>query len=430
MKYYQDHEDQPSAAPGASAFTDILSVATDLLTGQTDQGQKAVAVVDGAKIKANYDGFNERFSNIKAIVDFDACGSGENIDLVAFLRDLGVGLFSVKNKLEIERAVAAGVSPVEMAFLNPCKPASQIKYALNQGLHIIGCSSKVEVDKINKAKRQSGRGKAVKVILMIDPQDPQPLEELRSIIKAVREGQDDLVGISLYGEKGSLAAFTKAVAISRLLMEEVGGPEGTAMVFDLGQLDEEEEDYAAARVAAVARAQLMYCHGGIQLMAHCAGQLLRSAVATAVPIIHCVHSSRRGAQTQLVVNESIYGAFNRVMIGEEIENPVLIKGRNNGGGFDNMSGSTGFTYDVIGCSGDDIDVIKKSAQCTAAARAGDWLLFPNLFSGSSVHVALPAAAPSNESSTHQWIADNVAELEDLFSLPDLTEENLEFMFNI
>jgi len=424
MKFQIDSSPAKSAK-AATAYPDLVDVASDLVA-KNPKGQEAMAVIDAAQIKANYEDFTKTFPDVKAIIGLESCGNGGH-DLAAFLRDLGVGIFSVNNKADIEKMDGSLIiDPAQVAFLNPCKPASQIKYALGQGLKVIGCGSKAEVDKVTKAKRQAkGLTDAIKIILMIDVGRPQPLEELALVLKAARDQGHEAVGVSLYEEeRASLEAFTKAVALARLLFEEEGG-EGMK-VLDLGKLTDEEED---RKRAAVAASQLIGKNK--QLMARAADTIIscKSAVGTLVPIQAVKHSHNE--KSLLVIKESIYGAFNRILAGqgEPDGDPVLIRKK---GGESSKKINRFVRCDVVGCSGEDCDVIKTEAEVEGEAEIGDWLLFPNLLAGSNIHVAFPMTSSSYDViGTSCVTCDvNMAQLESLYSLPDLTEESLEFMFDI
>jgi len=356
-------------------------------------------VVDVDKVKANYKALTEAIPDVMPLMDGSA-------SLVTQMLE-GFGWFVVFNKPELESALTSGVEPASLAFLAGAKPASAIKLGLRNGVRVFGCGSINEVAKLAKAKGTL----TLSIVIVIDPTDIQPLASLLQMVDIAKRQGDRVVGVSLQStDDVSDDQFTKSVAISRLMFEVIG--EGG--IFDMGQVDEKSEERAA-----VAAAQLSAV--GVKLAARAGTAVTQDAVGLAVKVSAVKASA-------VVVEESIYGAFSGLLAGEKVtDQPHIVAAEPPS----DEETANNIKYDIYGCTGEDSDVIMMGANVGRVLNRGDWLVFPNVMSPTPTAVHLSTATPPSPWMTldHDDIID-ISDLEALFCCPDLTEEDMENMFNV
>jgi len=356
-------------------------------------------VVDVDKVKANYKALTEAIPDVMPLMDGSA-------SLVTQMLE-GFGWFVVFNKPELESTLTSGIEPASLAFLAGAKPASAIKLGLRNGVRVFGCGSINEVAKLAKAKGTL----TLSIVIVIDPTDIQPLASLLQIVDIAKRQGDRVVGVSLQStDDVSDDQFTKSVAISRLMFEVIG--EGG--IFDMGQVDEKSEERAA--VAAVQLSAV-----GVKLAARAGTAVTQDAVGLAVKVSAVKASA-------VVVEESIYGAFSGLLAGEKVtDQPHIVAAEPPS----DEETANNIKYDIYGCTGEDSDVIMMGANVGRVLNRGDWLVFPNVMSPTPTAVHLSTATPPSPWMTldHDDIID-ISDLEALFCCPDLTEEDMENMFNV
>lgn len=369
-------------------------------------------VIDGDMVKANFKALSEAMPDVMPLMD-GLCGQ-----LASFMSEKldGFGWFVAFNKPEVESALSSGVEPARLAFLAGAKPASAIKLGLRNGVKVFGCGSVNEMAKLAKAK---GQGVALDIVIVLDPTDLQPLAVLLQMVDMARAQGDRVVGVSLQTIEDHVTddQFTKAVAISRLVFEAVGGGCAGRLVFDMGQVDEKSEDRAAAAAAQLSAV-------GVKLAARAGATVTRDAVGLAVKV-----TAVKGSAA--VVEESIYGAFSDLLAGgKKATDPHLVASPAAAA----SPPAASITYDIYGCTGEESDLIMTGARVGGLGdgplRPGDWLVFPNVMSPAPTAVHLSSATPPSPWMTLEDDHSDISELEALFSLPDLTEEALESMFNV
>ena len=366
----------------------------ELASGLAEDASQPFTLMDTAQVTKKYLDFVADHPDVQPVVDLDICTGDSNDNVIDLFKSLGVTRFSAKNKLELDQAIKAGLRGDQLMFLSPLKPASQMKFALVHGVSTIGCGSVNEVAKAVKVREQIGAESALKIVVMLNVSNLATFESLASILE---EKQVDVIGVSLHGEAEDMAAFSKAVAMARLLFE-YGCQIGCNMeVLDIGKLMSGEKEQLEA-VASQFKAQ-----SGVQTLAHVSHNVTLNAYGLVVQI-QAVSQDR----SYLIVNDSIYGAFSGVLAGDQVQDPHLVSGTSKG------------RCTVLGCSGDDVDIIVTDVD--VLGEAGDCLVFPNVWSGTSLRLATPWTEPET--------ASDIAELDDLYALPDLSEEVLEMMFKI
>jgi len=417
MKLQSHHAD---AVPAPA----LANTAVKAVTAATNDDGRSLTVIDGKKIKDNFSANAATFAKVTPLLEAGSLCS----ELAAFVTEHldGLGWFVVFNKPELESALANGVEPARLALLAGFKPAAAIKLGLKNGVKVYGCGSVSEMEKIAKAKKQVAAGiESLDIIIVLDPTELPSLDQLLQMLDMAKCRGDRVVGISLQStEDVGNDAYTKAVAISRLAFEAFDWGQ-QQVVFDLGEMKDgkESEDRAAQ---AGAQLRTLPTALRVQLAARVGQMIMKDAVGLAVKVT-AVNRENKAA----VVNESIYGAFSGLFTGQlELEPPHIVAGEH--------SQSPNATYDIFGSSGEDSDVILVGTPIVGLGRRrlspGDWVIFPNLTwphgPESSVHLSSASATPPSPWMTLKEDYSDISELEALFTLPDLTEEALENMFNV
>lgn len=412
----QSHDD---AVPAP----DLVKAAVKAVAATSNEGDSKT-VIDGEKIKDNFSAMAATFPKVTPLVKAGSLCS----ELAAFMTEHldGLGWFVVFNKPELESALANGIEPARLALLAGFKPAAAIKLGLKSGIKTYGCGSVSEMSKIAKAKKQVGTSagmESLDICIVLDPVELLPLDQLLQMLDMAGCQGDRVVGISLQStEDVGDDAYAKAVALSRLAFEAFEWGQQQQVVFDLGEMkDEKKGEERAAKVAA--QLKQLPTAMRVKLAAQMGQVIMKDSVGLAVKVI-AVSKENEAA----VVNESIYGAFSGLLAGQfELEPPLIVAG-------EHSPARNAATYDIFGSSGENSDVILAGTPIVGLngrLRAGDWVIFPNLtWPESSVHLSVASSSPPSPWMTLKEDYSDISELEALFTLPDLTEEALENMFNI
>ncbi|XP_074670486.1 antizyme inhibitor 1 isoform X3 [Strix aluco] len=128
--------------------------------------------------------------------------------VLEILGTLGVG-FACSSKSEMALVQDLGISPENIIYTNPCKQASQIKYAAKAGINIMTCDSDIELKKIARNHPNA------KLLLHIATEDITADEEMnmkfgttlkncRHLMECAKE-----LGVQIVGVKFHVSGFCK-----------------------------------------------------------------------------------------------------------------------------------------------------------------------------------------------------------------------------
>lgn len=160
------------------------------------------------------------------------------LKLLAFL---GTG-FDCASKNEIQKMLDLGVSPHRIVFANPCKQASNIKYAYKMGVDYMTFDNELELYKI---KENHPNAKCVLRIITNDADAicrfsmkfGADMETSYKLIETAMNLNLELVGISFHVGSGQMSpkAFSESIQNARILFDHARERFGCKMHFlDLG----------------------------------------------------------------------------------------------------------------------------------------------------------------------------------------------------
>lgn len=145
--------------------------------------------------------------------------------LLKLLAYLGAG-FDCASKNEIQRVLDIGVSPHRIIFANPCKQASNIKYAYKKGVDYMTFDNEYELYKIKECHANA------KVVLRMITNDKDAICQFSmkfgadiptayKLIKTALELDLDLVGISFHCGSGQMdpLSFSESISNARHLFD-------------------------------------------------------------------------------------------------------------------------------------------------------------------------------------------------------------------
>lgn len=145
--------------------------------------------------------------------------------LLKLLAFLGAS-FDCASKNEIQRVLDLGVAPHRIIFANPCKQASNVKYAYKVGVDYMTFDNEAELYKI---KEHHPRAKCVLRIITNDEDAicrfsmkfGADMETSLKLIETAVELGIDLVGVSFHVGSGQMSpkAFTEAISNARQLFD-------------------------------------------------------------------------------------------------------------------------------------------------------------------------------------------------------------------
>uniref|UniRef100_A0A8D0GPV6 Antizyme inhibitor 1 n=1 Tax=Sphenodon punctatus TaxID=8508 RepID=A0A8D0GPV6_SPHPU len=118
------------------------------------------------------------------------------------LAALGTG-FACSSKTEMALALDLGIPPVNIIYTNPCKQASQIKYAAKTGINVMTCDNEIELKKIARNHPNA------KLLLHIATEDISGEEEVnmkfgttlkncRHLMECAKELEVQIVGVKFH----------------------------------------------------------------------------------------------------------------------------------------------------------------------------------------------------------------------------------------
>ncbi|CAL8299184.1 unnamed protein product [Boreogadus saida] len=159
------------------------------------------------------------------VTPFYAVKCNNSISVLRTLASLGCG-FDCASKAEIQQIESLGVAPSRIIYANPCKQASQIKYASAHGVQKMTFDSEVELLKVARCHENA------KLVLRIATDDSNSvcplsvkfgatLKGCRGLLQRAKELSLDVIGVSFH--VGSMcrdpATYTQAISDARCVFD-------------------------------------------------------------------------------------------------------------------------------------------------------------------------------------------------------------------
>ncbi|KAM6917628.1 ornithine decarboxylase isoform 1-T1 [Lycodopsis pacificus] len=159
------------------------------------------------------------------VTPFYAVKCNDSRAVVMTLASLGAG-FDCASKMEIHMVQSLGVAPGRIIYANPCKQASQIKYASAHGVQMMTFDSEVELMKVARCHDNA------KLVLRIATDDSKAvcrlsvkfgasLKACRGLLERAKELGLEVIGVSFHVGSGCTdpETFRQAIADARCVFD-------------------------------------------------------------------------------------------------------------------------------------------------------------------------------------------------------------------
>ncbi|ORZ33674.1 pyridoxal-dependent decarboxylase [Catenaria anguillulae PL171] len=306
---------------------------------------------------------------------------------------MGTG-FDCASKGEIDAVLALGVDPSRIIYANPCKAASQIRYAGQVGVRMMTFDN---ADELHKVKRYHPNPQMVLRIITDDSKSVckfgvkfgAHLENTLNLLQVAKDIGVDIIGVSFHVGSGCMdaASFADAIYRARRVFNE-----GIQLGFNMRLLDigggfpgaDAGHGINFHQIVAQLRPAIeehFPASSGVRIISE-PGRYYVSAAYTLAVTVHARRVVRPAADPingapesfMYYVNEGLYSAFNCVYYDHYdpklqvlLKDGVFLHGRQ-----DVMDKAAQFPCSVWGPTCDSMDVITKNGKLPEL-NVGDWL---------------------------------------------------------
>lgn len=380
---------------------DVISVLTAKISDNIPEACDAVVIGDLGHIIAKHVTWT---ADLPAVQPFYVVKCNDDPAVLSVLAQLGTG-FVCYSKVEMQKILKLGVPATRILYGNPCRPSSQLQYAVQHGVEQLTFESETELRKISCKHRNA------KLILRINPMIGDGVDELlfgcylndvSRLLWLARDLQSDVIGISMnLGDSCSnLSVLCDSVLMARAIFDLAGDIGFDFTLLDIGGdcFGKKSSEFCFEEFADVLRSSLDQCFSartGVRVIVECGQFFVESAFCVAVDILEQRTESRDSADiapddaeagnmnnltSVYYVSDGVYGSFSRMLTDPVIAKPTLLNPSR-------YADEEWFVSSVRGPSCDSLDCLV--ADCMLPRLdAGDWLAFRDmgtyLFNSSSV----------------------------------------------
>ncbi|KAM8966545.1 LOW QUALITY PROTEIN: antizyme inhibitor 1 [Pelodytes ibericus] len=350
-------------------------------------GKNAFFVADLGKIVKKHNEWQNTMGNIKPFYTV-RCNSSPAV--LEILSALGTG-FSCANKNEMTLMYDLGMSMDNVVYTNPCKQASQIKYAAKLGVTMMTCDNETELKKIAR------NHPTAKLLLHIATEGISGDEEMnmmfgttlkncRHLLECAKDLRVQVIGVKFHiSSSTDPQAYIHALSDARCVYDMAEEFGFRMDILDIGG-GFSGRDFQLEEIYRVMSPLLdVYFpeESGIRVIAEPGSYYVSSAFTLAVNIIakkvvECEHLPSASKQTSnhpafiYCMNDGVYGSFASKLSDSLNTAPTVHKKYE--------QDEPLFASSLLGPSYDELDVIVD--QCVLPELdVGDWIVFENMGSG-------------------------------------------------
>ncbi|NXA33629.1 AZIN1 inhibitor, partial [Eudromia elegans] len=367
----------------------LADVIDNCIYEHTHTGKRAFYVGDLGKLVKK----NTQWQNVMApIKPFYPVKCNSTPGVLEILGTLGIG-FACSNKSEMVLVQDLGISPENIIYTNPCKQASQIKYAAKTGINIMTCDNDIELKKIARSHPNA------KLLLHIATEDITADEEMhmkfgttlkncRHLMECAKEFGIQIVGVKFHISSTckELQTYIHAISDARCVFDMAEEFGFKMNILDIGggftgsELQLEEVNHVIRPLLDVYFPK----ESGVNVIAEPGCYYVSSAFTLAVNII-----AKKTEGDKLVpsgveqtrddepvftyyINDGVYGSFASKLSEKLNTTPEVHKKY--------KEDEPLFTSSLWGPSCDELDQIVENCLLPELS-VGDWLIFANMGSG-------------------------------------------------
>ncbi|KAM4688435.1 antizyme inhibitor 1 [Discoglossus pictus] len=349
-------------------------------------GRDAFFVADLGKIVKKHIEWQNIMGHIKPFYTV-RCNSSPAV--LEILSALGTG-FACANKNEMTLVYDLGISMENVVYTNPCKQASQIKYAAKIGVSIMTCDNESELRKIAR------NHPTAKLLLHIatdgiceeemNMKFGTTLKSCRHLLECAKELNVQVVGVKFHVSSSSNdpQAYIHALSDARCVYDMAEEFGFKMNILDIGggfsgnEFQLEELNHAVSPLL-----DAYFPEGtGIRVIAEPGSYYVSSAFTLAVNIIakkvvdQPLPSEGKQTNTPAFIycmNDGVYGSF-ASKLSEKLNTAPLVHKKC-------KEDEQLFASSLLGPSFDELDIIVDHCLLPEL-NVGDWIVFENMGSGS------------------------------------------------
>ncbi|KAM6141395.1 antizyme inhibitor 1 [Phoenicopterus ruber ruber] len=369
----------------------LADVIDNCIYEHTHTGKRAFYVGDLGKLVKK----NIQWQNVMApIKPFYPVRCNSTPGVLEILGTLGIG-FACSSKSEMVLVQDLGISPENIIYTNPCKQASQIKYAAKAGINVMTCDNDIELKKIARNHPNA------KLLLHIATEDITADEEMnmkfgttlkncRHLMECAKELGVQIVGVKFHvsGSCKELQAYIHAISDARCVFDMAEEFGFKMNMLDIGggftgsELQLEEVNHVIRPLLDVYFPK----ESGVNVIAEPGCYYVSSAFTLAVNIIakktveydkllpSGVEQTRNDDEPVFTyyINDGVYGSFASKLSEKLNTIPEVHKKY--------KEDEPLFASSLWGPSCDELDQIVENCLLPELS-VGDWLIFDNMGSG-------------------------------------------------
>ncbi|XP_061460660.1 antizyme inhibitor 1 isoform X1 [Rhineura floridana] len=356
----------------------------------TRNGKNAFFVGDLGKLIKQHIQWQNVMAPVKPFYNVK-CNSTPGV--LEILAALGSG-FACSSKTEMALVQDLGISPENVIFTNPCKQASQIKYAAKIGVNILTCDSELELKKIARNHPNA------KLLLHIATEDINGDEEMnmkfgttlkncRHLMECAKELNVQIVGVKFYVSNAckETQVYKHAISDARCVFDMAEEFGFTMNMLNIGggftdyELDLEEVNHIVSPlldtyfpeesgVNVIAEPGCYYVSSAFTLAVNI---IAKKAIEDDKPLLSKIEQTNSDEPVFVYyMNDGVYGSFASKLSENLTSVPEVHKKY--------KEDEPLFASSLWGPSSDELDQIVESCLLPEL-NVGDWLLFDNMGSG-------------------------------------------------
>ncbi|XP_061460677.1 antizyme inhibitor 1 isoform X2 [Rhineura floridana] len=355
----------------------------------TRNGKNAFFVGDLGKLIKQHIQWQNVMAPVKPFYNVK-CNSTPGV--LEILAALGSG-FACSSKTEMALVQDLGISPENVIFTNPCKQASQIKYAAKIGVNILTCDSELELKKIARNHPNA------KLLLHIATEDINGDEEMnmkfgttlkncRHLMECAKELNVQIVGVKFYVSNAckETQVYKHAISDARCVFDMAEEFGFTMNMLNIGggftdyELDLEEVNHIVSPlldtyfpeesgVNVIAEPGCYYVSSAFTLAVNI---IAKKAIEDDKPLLSKKQTNSDEPVFVYYMNDGVYGSFASKLSENLTSVPEVHKKY--------KEDEPLFASSLWGPSSDELDQIVESCLLPEL-NVGDWLLFDNMGSG-------------------------------------------------
>ncbi|ORX86157.1 hypothetical protein K493DRAFT_319840 [Basidiobolus meristosporus CBS 931.73] len=372
-----------------------------------DASEEAFFVADLGEVYRQYVQWHALLPSVEP---FYAVKCNPDPMILHFLAKLGVN-FDCASLKEIEMVLSLGVDPCRIIFANPCKQASHIRFAYENGITMMTFDN---ADELHKIKRIHPTAQLVLRVLTDDSKAlcklglkfGASLDVTGTLLQTAKDLDLDVIGVSFHVGSGcyDAGAFADAVHRARFVFDQ-----GMSLGFNLNFLDIGggfpspmiKNGPTFPEIAAILRttlAQLFPPGCGVRIIAEPGRYFVSSAFTLACNVMARRMVIRDSGTTAIntdgeivndsaptmddhpafmyYINDGVYGSFNCIMFDHQSVEPLILK-RRGVYAYGEKVNDVRYDYSMWGPTCDSIDCIVKS-DSLPELNIGDWVYFENM----------------------------------------------------